>query len=105
MDPDIKHAIEIVGAAVSGFGGAWAREKYRRPKAGVEPIPSRREMEQLATRVATVERRADTFEWDIRQIKTEKTELATKLDTLVTGMQAVQVTLARLGERLGLVSE
>lgn len=97
---NVQHMAELVIAAAGGFGGAWARERYKRPKVSAEPPPSRREMSDLSVRVSAVERRTDVNEWDIRQSKADHKELSDTLKALVTGMQEAKVSLARIEERL-----
>ena len=97
---NLQHMAELLVAAASGFGGAWARERYRRPKVATEQPPSRREMIELTARLALVERKADQHEWEIAQTKLESKELSNTLDTLVAGMQEARETLARIEGRL-----
>lgn len=99
--PSLQHYMELAVAAASGFGGAWARERYRKPKgAATEPLATRKEMSDLSVRVSAIEQRTAVNEWDIRQSKTDVNGLAATLREVVAGMQEVQVTLARIEERL-----
>jgi len=97
---NLTHIGELIVAAAGGFGGSWARERYRRPKVAADPPPSRREMAELITRVAAVERKSDQHEWEIVQTKAKNEELAGTLETLVAGMQEARETLARIEGRL-----
>lgn len=93
---NLQHWGELAVAAVSGFGGAWARERYRKPKAAAEAVVSRKELSDVSARLFAIERRADASEWDIRQMKSDHDGLSGTLKELGVGLQEVNVKLARI---------